>query len=301
MNINTLDLNLLRVFHVLAQEQSVTRTAQRLSVSQPAVSNALKRLRQAFGDDLFVRGRGGVVPTPRGEELAKSVAEALHRIEDALVGGPDVDPARIVEPITITCADEEILLHGSDFLRALEEAGCRAPVQFLPLNLDYRADVLWRNRLALTVSTILFAPEGLKQVKVYDEDLVCLLRSDHPGAELFDLNAYLAADHLLVAPLGGPPEGYLDSWLRAQGHSRTIRLISHSFGSVHSLVRETGLIATIPRRQAARQPYGNALTVVPLPVEAPPFSVHIFWSERYDNDPINKWLRTTLHRSMLSN
>ncbi|MEM7376296.1 MAG: LysR family transcriptional regulator [Pseudomonadota bacterium] len=298
MNINSLDLNLLRVFHTLAQERSVTRTAERLDLSQPAVSNALKRLRRELGDELFVRGQGGMVPTPRGEALAGSVADALERLDAALAGGPDVDPARIAEPITITCADEEILLHGGPILRALERAGCRAPVQFLPLNTNYRADVLWRNRLSLTLSTLLHAPDGLKQRKAYDEHLVCLLRSDHPAAAAMDFAAYLAAEHLLIAPLGGAPVGYLDTWLGKQGLARTIRLVSHSFGAAHTLVRDTGLVATVPSRQAACKPFGDALCAVPLPIDAPPFSVHLFWSERFDKDPLNKWLRDLVHTSL---
>lgn len=300
MNIGDIDLNLLRVFHFMAQERSVTRAAERLDLSQPAGSNALKRLRQVFDDELFVRGVGGMSPTPRADQLSAPIADALQRIEAALLGGPEVDPTRLNEPITITCADEEILLHGGDILSAIRDAGCPAPVQFLPLNTEYRADLLWRNRLSLTISTIIFAPEGLRQRKVYDEHLVCLMRADHPTADQFDLDAYLCAEHLLIAPLGGGPSGYLDDWLRERGLKRNVCLISHSFGSAHSLVLETGLIATLPSLQARRDIYGDQLKTAQLPVEAPPFSVHIFWSERYDGDPANKWLRSTVHTAMMS-
>ncbi|MEL7465367.1 MAG: LysR family transcriptional regulator [Pseudomonadota bacterium] len=298
MNINDLDLNLLRVFSALAQERSVTRAADRLNLSQPAVSNALKRLRTAFGDDLFVRGQGGMAPTTTAQALSEPIADALKRIEAALVGGPEIEPSRIAEPITITCADEEILLHAADILDALDRAGCRAPVQFAPLSTDYGAHALWRSRLALTITTILYAPDGLRQRKVYDEDLVCLARADRFAAGAFDFDAYLAAEHLLIAPLGGAPQGYIDQWLTREGKKRTIRLVSHTFGSAHSLVRETGLIATIPRRRAARSPYGDDLVVLPVPFEAPGFSLHIFWSERYDDDPLAKWLRDLVWTAM---
>ena len=300
MNILSLDLNLLRVFHVLAQERSVTRTAERLDLSQPAVSNALRRLRESFGDPLFVRGKGGMAPTPRGADLVEPVADALHKIETALVGGSQVDPSQIVEPLVITSADEEIVLHGADILRALDLAGCTAPLQFLPLDKAYRADELWRNRQALTLTTILFAPNGLKQRKAYDDHLLCLLRSDHPAAEHLDLAAYLAARHILVAPLGGDPQGYLDDWLREQGHARQIQLVSHTFGSVPMLVRKTGLIATVPSRLAVLHQDDPTLTSLPLPIAAPPFGVHIFWSERYDKDPVNKWFRDLVHSAMLA-
>lgn len=298
MNINDLDLNLLRVFHAMAQERSVTRASDKLGLSQPAVSNALKRTRKTFGDELFVRGKGGMTLTPRAEELSVPIAAAIERIESALVGEADIEPSRITEPITITCADEEILLHGGAIMEALQRDGCCAPVQFLPLNTEYGEDVLWRSRQAFTVSTILFAPNGLKQRKVYDDHLVCLMRSDHPAADRLDLDAYIAAEHLLVAPLGGSPFGYLDEWLRKQGLARTIRLVTHSFGSAHGLVNETGLIATLPSREAARRDRQGKLTVADLPINAPHFGVHIFWSERYDNDPVNKWLRDTIHKVM---
>ena len=214
------------------------------------------------------------------------------------MGGPDIDPSRIAEPIIITCADEEILLHGADILAAIEAEGCFAPVQFLPLNTEYRSDVLWRKRLSVTITTMLYAPESLVQRKLYNEHLVCLMRADHQAAHALDLEAYLAADHLLIAPLGGPPSGYLDAWLRETGRERRVRLISHTFGSAADLVEHSGLIATLPSRQAARGAERASLVTNPVPAEVPPFSVHMFWSERYDKDPVSIWLRNTLFKAI---
>ncbi len=298
MNINGIDLNLLRAFQAVAEERSVTKAAERLGLSQPAVSNALKRLRFLLEDQVLVRGAGGLHFTPRGEQLTLHLGEALARIEAALTGGPDVDPSRIVEPIIITSADEEILLHGADIVAALEREGCLAPVQFLPLNPSYRADVLWRKRLSVTLSTMLYALDGLKQRKLYEDHLVCLMRADHPAASCWDLDAYLAADHLLIAPLGGSPSGYLDDWFREQGQERRVRLISHTFGSATSLVTQSGLIATLPSRQAERAAHDPELVIRPVPANAPSFSVHMFWSERYDNDPVSKWLRSVLFNAI---
>lgn len=298
MNIDGIDLNLLRTFQVVAEERSVTKAAERLSLSQPAVSNGLRRLRNALEDQLLVRGAGGLHLTPRGEQLSLHLGEVMTRIDAALTGGPDVDPTRIAEPIIITSADEEILLHGADIVAALAREGCLAPVQFLPLNPDYRADLFWRKRLSVTLTTMLYAPDGLKQRKLYDEHLVCLMRADHPAATSWDLEAYLAADHLLIAPLGGPPTGYLDDWLRQRGQARRVRLISHTFGSAAWLVKQAGLIATLPSRQAAMAAADAELITRPVPAEVPPFSVHMFWSERYDKDPVSKWLREMLYRAI---
>lgn len=283
---------------MVAEERSVTKAAERLGLSQPAVSNALKRLRAVLDDKLLVRGSGGLHFTPRGETLALHLDEVMTRIESALTGGPDVDPSRITEPIIITSADEEILLHGADIIAALEREDCPAPVQFLPLNPEYRADVLWRKRLSVTLTTMLYAPDGLKQRKLYDEHLVCLMRADHPAATSWKLEAYLAADHLLIAPLGGPPSGYLDDWFRQHGRERRVRLISHSFGAAASLVKQSGLIATLPSRQAAIAAANPDLITRPIPTNAPPFSVHMFWSERYDTDHVSKWLRQTLYSAI---
>jgi len=298
MNINDLDLNLLRVAHVVAEERSVTRAAERLGLSQPAVSNALARLRNITQDQIFLRGRGGMHLTSYGEEFAAHVAQAMQRIDTAFSGGSEVDPSRLTEPIIITCADEEILLYGAAIRAALDRLGCAAPVQFLPLSMDFRADVLWRTRQSLTITTMHYAPEGLKQRKLYDETLVCLMRKDHASVGAFDLETYLSADHLLIAPLGGAPSGYLDGWFRAQGRERRIRMISHSFGAAASLVKETGLIATLPKRQAERSRGDADLIIAPLPADAPPFSVHMFWSERYDKDPVTLWLRDVVAQAI---
>ncbi|WP_425039775.1 LysR family transcriptional regulator [Primorskyibacter sp. S187A] len=295
MNINELDLNLLRIFQTVAEERSVSRAAIRLDMSQPAVSNALKRFRIIMEDQLLVRGAGGMHLTPRGADLAQHLSGVLQGIEVAMSGGSEIDPTRITEPIIIICADEEILLHGADILLALKTCGCPAPVQFLPLNMEYRSDVLWRKRLAVTMTTMLYAPDGLKQRKLYDEELACLLRSDHPAAAHLDLEAYLASEHLLVAPLGGAPTGYLDTWFREQGKSRHVSLITHTFGSAPTLVQQAGLIATLPSRQANLHRQNPAFTVAPFPTDVPAFSLHLFWSERYDRDPVNKWLRDLLH------
>lgn len=284
---------------MVAEERSVTRAAARLGLSQPAVSNGLKRLRDLLKDQLLVRASGGLHLTPRGEQLAANLSDAMTQIEAALTGGPDVDPSRITEPIIITSADEEIVLHGADIVAALERAGCAVPVQFLPLNPEYRADVLWRKRLSVTLTTMLYAPDGLKQRKLYEEHLVCLMRADHPAATSWDIEAYLAADHLLIAPLGGAPSGYLDDWFREQGRERRVRLISHTFGSAASLVKQTGLIATLPSRQAAIAAADAELIIRHVPADVPPFSVHMFWSERYDSDLISKWFRKTLYDAIV--
>jgi len=298
MNINDIDLNLLRVFQAVAEERSVTRAADRLGLSQPAVSNALRKVRNLFEDQMLVRGAGGMHLTPRGEQLSLHLSEVMTGIEAALIGGPDIDPSRITEPIVITSADEEILQHGAEIIAALSDAGCVAPVQFLPLKTEYRADVLWRKRLSVKLTTMLYAPEGLKQRKLYDEHLVCLMRADHPAADHWDLDAYLAADHLLIAPLGGAPSGYLDDWFRTHGRERRVRLISHTFGSAAALVKQSGLIATLPSRQAVIAAADPELVARPMPAVVPPFSVHMFWSERYDNDPVSMWLRSVLYGVM---
>ncbi|MEO0681746.1 MAG: LysR family transcriptional regulator [Pseudomonadota bacterium] len=298
MNIDGLDLNLIRVLHALFETRGVSAAAARLGLSQPAVSNALRRLRAAFGDPLFVRGRGGMAPTPRAEALAPQIAQAMRQIEAALAGGDGVDPAAIREPVLIGCGDEEMLICGPAIRAALDAAGCAATLQFLPLDPDYRAEVLWRHRLALTFSAMVYAPEGLMQRKLYEETLVCLVRADHPAVQGLDLEAYLAAGHMLVAPLGGPPQGIVDAWLRERGRARDIRLVSPSFGAAAWLVRDTGLIASVPRRHALRQPFGDALRLLPLPMALPPFAIHMFWSERYDRDPLNRWLRDLAARAV---
>ena len=291
MNIKALDLNLLRVLDALFQERSVSLAAERLGLSQPAVSNALRRLREALGDPLFVRGAGEMMPTSRAEALERPVRQALAEIEQALSGGPGFDPASISEPILIGAADEEINLFGPALVKALDAAKCSAPVQFLPLDRQYRADTLWRHRLSCTLSTMIYAPEGLKQRKLYDEHLICLIRADHPDVDHFDLDAYLSSEHLLIAPLGGTPQGIVDTLLQESGRLRRIRTVSHSFSAAPVLVLESGLVATLPYRRAARHPFGDSLAIRPLPLNLPPYSIHMFWSERYDRDPANIWLR----------
>jgi DNA-binding transcriptional LysR family regulator len=124
------------------------------------------------------------------------------------------------------------------------------------------------------------------------------MRSDHPAVGGLDLDTYLASDHLLVAPLGGAPSGYLDAWLVKRGKARSVRLITHTFGSAAPIVRQTGLIASIPARQAALWAGAEDLVVRDLPFEVPGFTVNVFWSERYQKDHLNIWLRNIVHGAM---
>lgn len=213
MNIDDMDLKLLRSFQVVADERSLTKAAERLGLIQPFVSNARKRLLDLLDDQLHVRGADGLHPMP---------------------------------------------------------------VQNLPLHTPYRADILWRKRLSVTLTTMLYAPKGLKQRKRDDEHLVCLMRADHPAAAFWDLDAYLAANHLLIAPLGGLPSRYLDDWFRKQGRERRVRLISHTFGSAPALVKKSRLIATLPSRQAAMVDGDPELITRQVPADVPAFSVNMF-------------------------
>ena len=291
MDINALDLNLLRVFHHLMRTGRVAATARELDISQPGVSNALRRLRDLLGDELFVRTARGMQPTAFAAQLDEPVAYALNTLQAALQRREGFDARSSTRNFTIGMSDlGEIAL-----LPALMDALARhAPgitLQTVRNATEELDPALESGRVDLAIGLIPQLKTGYFQRRLFLQRYVCVMRRDHPLAKVtLTKKRYFAADHVLVTSQGSG-HAKVDEIIDGEGTPRRIRLRVPHFVSLGHLLATTDMLATVPERYAQQcmAPFG--LTYVTHPVPLPVVGINAFWHARFHKDPASQWLR----------
>ena len=282
----------LEVFEAVLELRSTTKAAYRLSMSQPAVSSALKRLRRAARDDLFVRGPQGMGPTPRALQLAVGVSEALGRLREAF-DPTTFDPATSRRTFSLAMADHAAtLLLPSLASRLRQTPG--VDLRILP-NWNINApELLDLGRIDFAIGLFPDPPPRLEAECLIRDEYVVAMRRDHPLADgPLTLERYLAASHLLVS-LSGEPTGFVDRLLSERKLSRRVALTVNQFAGVPPILLTSDLIVTVVRRAVTANPYADRLIAVTPPLPLMPSALSLLWHKRLTTHPANLWLRTTL-------
>jgi DNA-binding transcriptional LysR family regulator len=291
VNLRDVDLNLLRAFDAVLQEKSVTGAAARLGLTQPAVSNALARLRALFGDALFVRTSVGMDATPFARELGEPVRQALALLESALAHGPGFDPATSSRAFRFYMSD----LGQIEFLPPLIERAQRvAPgvrLEAIALDVEGIEGALAAGSLDLAVGFLPGLGPPVRRLQLFRDPYVCLMRRDHPIKTLSKKN-FLAASHALVSYRGG--HRVIEEALERAGLARRIALRVPHFTVVPMVLERTDLILVLPERVAKVFERQGRMKYLPAPVPIPLADVGVFWHERFDADAGNRWLREQL-------
>ena len=294
MNVSDLDLNLLRVFDAIASEGSVTVAGERIGVSQPAMSNALARLRQLFGDPLFVRTPRGMRPTPFAQQLAQPVRDALRLIQGALQQHAGFEPKSSTNTFRFHMSDigEMVFLPG--LLERVKRAapGIRIEVVRIPIKEVHAA--LEAGELDLAVGFLPGLTTGMRQQALFREHYVCMLRADHAriGATM-SAKQFRSADHVLVSYTGTGHQVIGETFVR-EGLAERIAVRVPHFLVVPMILARTDLIVTVPSRVAAVFAQMGNFKVLPLPLRVPSFEVRLHWHQRFHQDPANRWLREVM-------
>jgi DNA-binding transcriptional LysR family regulator len=291
-DIRHLDFNLLKALDALLDERSVTRAAERLNLTQPAVSGMLTRLRDSFDDPLFVRAQRGIVPTLRAQQLAVPVKQLLSDIEHILQ--PQAfDPITASMTLTIASTDYALRAVVVPFLSALRVQAPSIRVAVQPVDNQNLLSQLDRGDVDWALVTPDSTAAGLHAAKLFDERYVCVMRADHPDAvgETLALDRFCALDHALVSSSGGAFQGVTDQALARIGRSRRVTVSVSSFLVLPEILMASDLIAVVPRRLATKS---NGLIMLEPPVDTPGFSKTVAWHERTHHDPGHKWLRSLL-------
>lgn len=291
-DIRSLDLNLLKALDALLDERSVTRAADRLSLTQPAVSGMLTRLRECFDDPLFTRTQRGIIPTLRALELAQPVKDILAEV-NALLQPRAFDPLTAEMAIKIAATDYALRAVIVPFMAVLRLQAPGIRVAVLPVNNESLTAQFERGEIDFALITPDTAPPDLHARTLYDEEYVCLLREDHPltQSERLTLDAFCSQDHALVSYVGGRFSGVTDAALAAVGRTRRVTLSVCSFLVLPEILKMSDLLSVVPRRLTKDLP---GLTVLPPPLAINGFTKTVVWHERTHRDAGHRWVRELL-------
>jgi DNA-binding transcriptional LysR family regulator len=301
MDLRSFDLNLLVVLHTLIAERSVSNTAKKLHLSQPATSAALKRLRVALGDRILVRDGLQMVLTPRAEELLAPLTAILGEIERTLTSPEPFNPAQVDRTMRIATNDYGAFILIPPLMQRLESLVEPLGTRLAP-NINVEVWEIGRDAIAaLKEGKIdLAIADGwtLKQCQctevLFSETFTCLARADHPRIQgELTLDRYLAEEHILVSPRGRVL-GHVDAILAQQGWERKVRLTLPHVLAVPAAVAATDGIVTIASRIARQLAASYDLQILAPPIEVNDFQVAMAWRSALTNDPAIQWLQGEL-------
>lgn len=291
--LRAVDLNLLTVLDAVLVERNVTRAAERLGMTQPAVSNALTRLRALFDDELFVRSGKEMAPTPRALSLAGPIRKALDLIQTSLAQ-PDAFDCTASRTFRLGLGDlgEAILLPR--FLRWLDQLGARVRLDLRPEPGASLHAELRLGKVDLVLDHVVIPGEDFRRTRVIDLELAPVVRRDHPTAgSSMTLDEYVELEHVILEPREGQTD-LAEHTLAVIGRSRRVRAqVAHYF-SMPFLLLESNLVGTLPLPLARLFEQHLPVRVVRCPFPIQPIPLFLMWHACQDDDPAHRWLRTAL-------
>jgi DNA-binding transcriptional LysR family regulator len=304
-NFRTLDLNLLRVFDQVMAERNLTRAARNLAMSQPAVSNALNRLRDQLGDRLVSRSGYGVEPTPRALALWPAVSDALRQLEASITPGAFV-AAEATTTFMVAMADATAASLMPGLVAIMERDAPGVSLRCLPLTTRDPRRLLEDGQVDLAIG---FFPAVLADLtaqaqaggmaafeheRLYDGQYVCVMRKDHPLAKgPLTLKRFCDARHMLVS-FSGRPYGFIDESLASLGQTRRVVLTVNQFFTAGLVAETSDLLTVLPRHFIQATGREHLLTYRDLPFRVPPVHVDALWHRRQAQRSDHAWLRLAI-------
>jgi DNA-binding transcriptional LysR family regulator len=305
VNFRTLDLNLLRVFDAVMLERNVTRAAEVLAMTQPAASNALRRLREALGEDLFDTSPTGVTPTPRATALWPAVRLALGTLRDEL-DSQDFDPSRDERRFRLQMADATAVVQVQPLIEQMIAGPWRVGLSIEPLNTRDPRPQLDRGFADAAVG---FFPDVARRLAaeggssefvldpMYECEYVAVMRRSHPlaRADALTLSDYVGADHVRVS-FAGRAHGFVDEALSRLNLSRRVVMVVGHFATASQALRHADWLSVLPRSYVDVSDNTGDMVVRDLPFAMPRIEVGLLWHRRHERDAAHRWLRQTVTR-----
>ena len=308
LNFRSLDLNLLRVFDEVMSERSLTRAAHKLNITQPAVSNAMRRLREVLGDELLVRQGQGVEPTPRAQVLWPVIRETMQQLEGVLAPD-DFNPATADTTFVIAMADATAATLIPPLYPILEKEAPGISVRLLPLTTrdprplldDGQADMAVGYFPAVLADLTARAQAGalvaFDSRRLYEGEYLCVMRKGHPLEHVpLTLDNYCAERHMLVS-FSGRSFGFIDEALASLGRSRDVVLTVNQFFTAARVVINSDLLTILPRHFVPVTGMQEQLVLRELPFDVTPVHVDALWRRRGPHPQAYDWLLRTLTRA----
>ncbi|GAA0821161.1 LysR family transcriptional regulator [Colwellia sp. D2M02] len=301
MNISKIDLNLLIYLDVLLREKNVTRAASQLNITQPAMSNGLKRLRTLFNDPILVRTSDGMVPTERARTLAPNIRKILLELEETLQGEEEFSEHNSQRVFRIMASDYAASTLIPPLLKQLNQV---APN--ITLDIMTPSDVTFHDveagKIDMAINRFDELPQSFHQKAIWRDTFSCLLSADNPVVSKFNLNTYLGAKHVWVSKTGfgvgvgmDPKDvqklGWVDEALARLGKKRDIKVFTRNYHVAMQLAYEDNLIATLPTKAAMLHKNDSSFIIVKPPFDIPDIELKMIWSPLLHHDASHVWFR----------
>lgn len=284
------ELNLLMIFDAIMTEGSITRAADRLAMTQPAVSNALSRMRSAWKDELFVKDGRGVQPTVFAQNLWGQVRDPLRQLEDA-VDPTLFDPGTARRTFRIATSDIAVDMIWSPLRRLVEEQAPHINIHAIPNTIVNNEKILNDAEVDMVVAGQTIISSVIRSDYLFTPRYVCAMRQQHPLAKkALKMDDFINAEHLLVS-MSGDTMGVTDVALLQMGLSRRIAMSVNHFSAVAPLLKESNLICVVPSMAIEKEILNDELAVFETPLELPPTQLGILWHKRQDSDQGLLWLK----------
>ena len=285
------DLNLLPVFLALMEERNVTRAAARLGITQPALSNALVRLRDMLQDPLFIRERYGMQPTQKAESLAPGIAAAVASLDELILGQQGFDPAKAERLFTIAPNSYVEFVLVPAIVARLRERAPGIRLRLTPYGTDLAETGAISGETAMVLGRIVDPPDNLVVQHLMDDGLAFVVRADHPQVnKRLSRKQYEQLKHVNVLPAGRLRAGLFQA-LERQGLRRDVAVSVTHFLAIPEMLTVTDYCTTLPMQICRHLAGDTRLKVLPAPVDLGTFPTEMAWHVRYRHDPAHQWLR----------
>jgi DNA-binding transcriptional LysR family regulator len=295
MHFHRLDLNLLVALDALLEERSITQAGQRIHLSQSAMSGALARLRDYFGDELLVPVGRKMVPTPLAKTLAEPVHDILVKIKSTVEARPGFDPATSHRRFSLMMSDYVLTVLMSTLLQRVQTIAPHVQFEFLTNNIDNPIEALDRADVDVLIMPDRYLPDSHPKEVLFQDEYVCVVADDNTlvGNQI-SLDQYLSLGHVLVS-FSTHRMPTLDEWFTFRmGHDRRVEVLTMSLSSVPALIVGTTRIATIQKLLVKTLSPNQSLRVIAPPIELPTLIESMQWHKHFDLDPGTQWLRSVL-------
>lgn len=297
MDTRRLDLNLLATLEVLIEEKNVTKAAQRLNLSQPAVSAQLSRLRDLFDDQLLIPARHGMTPTAKALELIPALRHALDQVRYTLATHQEFNPSQTNLTVSLACTDYLQAIISTSMINKLRLQAPHIKIALRTLEPSRLEAQMLAGEVDLALMTPEQAPPSLRTRHLFDETYVLIGRENHPHlTENMSLDVYAQLEHIVVSLNDGSFLTPVDQALNTLGYKRNVVLSASSFLMIPEMVAQSDLVALVPKRLVEGREY---LKIVTSPIAENGFSVGMVWHERNHGHPAQRWVRETMYHLMM--
>lgn len=301
MNISKIDLNLLIYLDVLLREKNVTRAASRLNITQPAMSNGLKRLRTLFNDPILVRTSDGMVPTERARSLAPVIRKILLELEEALQGEEEFNEKISQRVFRIMASDYAASTLFPSLLRKINKLAPNITIDFMTPS-DVTFHDVEAGRIDMAINRFDELPQSFHQKTIWRDSFSCLLSAENDIVSDFNLSSYLASKHVWVSKTGfgvgvgmDPKDvqklGWVDEALARIGKKRDIKVFTRNYHVAMQLAYEDALVATLPTKAALLHKNDANYAILKPPFEIPDIELKMIWSPLLHHDASHIWFR----------